>query len=128
MPLRTYFRFRLTIDASFFSGTSPQPTGAVFDGEVEDHELLSPTAANVSISGRVMTAAGRGLPRTTVILTDMDGNSRTAGTSMFGYFRFDDVEVGNTYILTAVSKGYVFEQQTISILDEISDLEFIALE
>ncbi len=89
---------------------------------------MIPTAANVSISGRVMTAAGRGLPRTTVILTDMDGNSRTAGTSMFGYFRFDDVEVGNTYILTAVSKGYVFEQQTISILDEISDLEFIALE
>ncbi len=89
---------------------------------------MSPTAANVSISGRVMTANGRGLPRTSVILTDMNGNSRTAATSMFGYFRFDDVQVGQTYILTAVSKGYVFQQQTISVLDEMSGLDFVALE
>ncbi len=126
LPPTRYFRFRITRDASFL--VDPQPTGAAIDGEVEDYAIFEPTAANVSISGRVMTAAGRGLPRTTVILTDMNGSSRTATTSMFGYFRFDDVQVGETYILTAVSKGYQFQQQTISVLDEMSDLDFIALE
>jgi len=128
IPSTTYIRFRVTRDPSFFSDTSPQPTGAVIDGETEDYRLLGPTAANVSISGRVMTADGRGLSRASVILTDMNGNSRTATTSVFGYFRFDEVMVGETYILTAVSKGYVFQQQTISVLDEMSGLDFIALE
>lgn len=33
----TYLRVRLTSEPSFFSDTSPQPTGQVRDGEMEDH-------------------------------------------------------------------------------------------
>ncbi len=58
-------------------------------------ESSSPTAASVSISGRVM-AGKQGLSRATVYLTDQKGETRTARTNSFGYFRFEEVEVGET--------------------------------
>ncbi len=58
-PNITYFRFRVTRDATFLS--NPSPLGAVIDGEVEDYVLLQPTAANVAVGGRVLTASGRGI-------------------------------------------------------------------
>lgn len=128
LPLRAYFRFRVTSDASFLSDASPQPIGAVSDGEVEDYVLLQPTAANVSISGRVLTAGGRGIANARVALIDSFGIPRTVATNPFGYYSFADVPAGQTYIVMASAKGYVFDTQTISVADDITGLNFIALE
>ncbi|MEO8072752.1 MAG: hypothetical protein ABI891_07795 [Acidobacteriota bacterium] len=38
-----------------------------------------------------------------------------ATTSAFGYYRFEDVPAGNTYILTTSSIRYTFEQSSIVI-------------
>jgi uncharacterized delta-60 repeat protein len=59
-----------------------------FDEYAEDVYLLAPTAASVSISGRVRTSNGRGLLNATVSLTDNEGITRTTRTKSFGYFRF----------------------------------------
>lgn len=88
---------------------------------------LSPTAANVSVSGRVLTADGSGLINATVILTDTLGNSRTAVTTSFGYYRFDEVRAGETYILSVASKRYQFNPQAVNVLEEINELNFSAL-
>ena len=90
-------------------------------------ELQAPTAAAVSVSGKVLTSDGRGLRNAIVILTDSGGNQRQARTSSFGYFLFDEIRVGETYIFEIKSKQYIFDSQVISVTDEISDLNFIAL-
>lgn len=90
---------------------------------------LIPTAATVSVSGQAVTADGLGISRVHVTLTDAGGVSRSAITSSFGYFRFENVESGQTYILSVRSKSHRFSRSTqvIVVADDITDLRFNAL-
>jgi len=92
-------------------------------------EDLAPTAANVSVSGRVLTSQGQGIRNAGVTLTDANGTTRTAITSSFGYYRFDEVEVGQTYVVTVRSKRFQFSNptQVITLMDVLTDLNFAAL-
>ncbi len=89
---------------------------------------MSPTAATVSISGRVMTASGRGIMTVRLSLTDSNGQVRTARTTSFGYYRFDAVQAGETYILSAIGKHYTFSQptQVLNVNEETTEVNFIA--
>lgn len=84
---------------------------------------VSPTAASVSIGGRVVNENGRAVNNASVLLTDSAGNTRTARTSSFGYYRFDSVEVGHVYILNVNSKQYEMAPQVVSITDQITELD-----
>ncbi|MGH9947716.1 MAG: FG-GAP-like repeat-containing protein, partial [Pyrinomonadaceae bacterium] len=84
------------------------------------------TAANVSVSGRVLTADGRGLRNAIVTLTDQQGVTRRSITSSFGYYRFEDIEAGQTYVVAVSSKRYQFTPRVISVTDELNDLNFTA--
>ncbi len=88
--------------------------------------VLVPTAAGVSISGRVFTADGRPVSRGRVLLTSSDGVNRTVQTTTFGHYRFDAVEVGHTYLLDARTKGLQFTPVALTVLDEITSLDLIA--
>jgi CSLREA domain-containing protein len=89
--------------------------------------LVVPTAAAVTVSGKVLTPDGRGLTRARVVLTDSQGNTRTAISSSFGYYSFENVEVGQTYVFTVVSKSYEFAPQVVTVLEEFENLDFVAL-
>ena len=89
--------------------------------------VLMPTAAHVSISGRVMTSSGRGISNTTVVMTDSSGEIRYARTNPFGYYRFVNVVVGQTYIFNVNSKRYAFAPQVVSVSEELTGLNFIAI-
>jgi predicted outer membrane repeat protein len=92
--------------------------------------LLTPTAATVSVSGRVVTAHGRGIRNVVIIMTDSSGKSRTAVSTTFGYYRFDEVTAGETYVLTAHGKRFSFGQNTqvLSIVEDTNDINFVAYE
>lgn len=90
--------------------------------------INTPTAASVNIGGRVMTSAGRGINRARVTLTDGNGITRTALTNVFGYYRFDEVEAGQTVVVAATAKRYLFSSQVISLDDNLTDLNFAALD
>ena len=87
--------------------------------------ISAPTAAGVAVSGRVL-AGSRGLINATVYLTDQTGQTKTARTTAFGYFHFDDVPAGQSYIATVVSKRYKFQPQVVLLTDNLSDLNFAA--
>jgi hypothetical protein len=87
---------------------------------------LAPTAASVSISGRVLTdGKRRGLANAVIYLTEVNGNIRIARTNSFGYYRFDEIEVGQIVTLTAYSKRYQFSPQVVNVSDNLTDLNFI---
>ncbi len=92
----------------------------------EPAALIPPTAASVPISGRVMTPKGRGLFNAVVSMSDSNGNTRIARTNTFGYYRFDNVLAGETYFMSVRSKRYVFDSRVVSIIDELTDVDFIA--
>ena len=94
--------------------------------DIGSFELLAPTAAAAEISGRVLTSAGRSIPRAIVHITDQAGNIRTAGTNQFGYYRFKGIEVGQTLIFNVFSRRYQFETQIVNLDESITNLNFIA--
>ncbi len=89
---------------------------------------LAPTAAAVSITGRVFTSSGQGIRNARLILTSPDGARRTAITTTFGYYAFDGVEVGHTYVLEIAAKKHTFANPTrvFSLQDHVTDMDFHA--
>ena len=83
---------------------------------------LAPTAANVFVSGRVASPNGTGVSGATVSITNAQGTSRTVRTNSFGYFRFENVTAGETYVLGVKAKQYRFAPQALWISDNVSDL------
>lgn len=92
-------------------------------------EFLVPTAANAYISGRVMTADGRPIRNAIVTVT---GNSlvepRVFQTGSFGYYMFDGLATGETYVVTVTQRRFIFQtpSRVVSLIDNIADLDFIA--
>lgn len=89
---------------------------------------LAPTAANVGISGRILTADEQGIRGVYITLLGADGVPQTAISSSMGYYSFSEVPVGDVYLLTVSSKRYVFPKPTIvvHVVDEVTNLDFIA--
>ena len=89
--------------------------------------LLAPTAAGVSISGRVLGPAGEGLRNVRVVLNGGPLTSpRTVLTNSFGNFSFEGVGAGEFYVVTVVSKRYGFGQpsQSAWVTENITDMIF----
>lgn len=105
--------------------------GTDFDFAVARYENeFIPSAANVSISGRVSTANGNGIRNVVITLTKPNGEILSTRTSSFGYFRFDEIPIGETYIISVASKRFTFNpsSQILMVSEELSDLNFIAYE
>lgn len=112
---------------AFLASTDPAATATVND-VTACFSNLAPTAAGVSVSGAVRTPDGRGLRNASVTLTDPHGITRTVNTSSFGTYRFDDVEVGVSYVVKVSSKLYRFTPRLLNLTDEISNVDFVAQE
>ncbi len=84
---------------------------------------LGPTAAAIQIAGRVVSGR-RGVARAVVYLSDLDGNVRTVATNQFGYYRFNDVKPGQSYIFEIRSKQFTFSPQVVYLTGEMLDLNF----
>lgn len=88
------------------------------------------SAAGVTVGGRISDVNGRGLGRVVVTLAGGElTQPRRMMTSPFGYYLFDDLTVGNTYVVTVGSKQYTFTPNTrvISLTDAVTDVDFVAV-
>ena len=90
--------------------------------------LLSPTAAGVLVSGRITNSNGQGVRGATVVITDSTGNRRTVTTGSFGFYTFDDVEAGQSYVIGVSAKRYRFGARVVNVTDSLSDVDFVGLE
>lgn len=90
--------------------------------------ITAPTAASMTISGKVTTQSGRGIRNVTVMMTDAQGNTRTTQTTSFGYYRFDEAAAGETYIISAKSKRYQFVRgsRIVNATENITEVNFAA--
>ncbi|MGB7068505.1 MAG: hypothetical protein WBD22_03355 [Pyrinomonadaceae bacterium] len=88
---------------------------------------FAPTAANVVVSGRVLNAQGFGIPQVRVIFSSSSGEGWTARTNHFGYFVTTAIPSGETYVAAAYHKEYRFEARTVTLNEDLSELNFIAM-
>lgn len=92
-------------------------------------EVQSPTAANASISGKVVTMDGRGISNVWITVSGGSlSQPRTIRTSSFGYYNIPDLAAGEIYVIEIRSNRYSFTNPTriISLTEEISEQNFIA--
>jgi uncharacterized delta-60 repeat protein len=81
-----------------------------------------------SVSGRATTPAGQGVRNAIVVLTDALGVTRTATTSSFGVYSFENVPPGLNYTLTVRSRRYRFAPLTVQINGSLSAIDLVGLE
>jgi hypothetical protein len=92
-----------------------------FDSQLQVNNS-SPSVA--SISGRVISAKGPGVSKAVVTFTDHEGNIRYSITNPFGYYRFNNVNIGATYTLNVTHKLYTFTAKTCFVDSESISLNF----
>jgi len=91
-------------------------------------DCSAPVVVSANIAGRVLLTTGRGLPGVRVTLTGGGlTEPRYAQTNAFGFYRFIDLPVGETYNLTVKSKKNTFVPpvQTVTLLDNLDDVNFV---
>jgi hypothetical protein len=87
------------------------------------------TAADATISGRVVTANGSSMSGARVVLTGGDLSEPVyALTNVFGYFTFTGIQSGHVYAVTVSSKRYRFANptRTVNLSDSVADVDFVA--
>ena len=90
---------------------------------------LAPTAGGATIGGRVVDIKGMGLRNVNVTLSGGNlSTTRRARTGSFGYFSFEDVEVGQIYMISVQNAKYGFaqESQVLWLVDNVTDIIFQA--
>ncbi len=104
----------------------PQTVGTFMSGW--GLELLSSTSSEGVISGRVWTEDGRGLRNARVTMVDSTGSVRTVTTGSLGYYEFDEVRSGETYIVGVSSKRYRFSSRVVQASDSLTEVDFVGIE
>lgn len=90
--------------------------------------LPGPTAGNGTISGRVVDTSGRGVSKAEVVLVSAayGTEAQKALTTPFGYYSFDNIPVGQMYVLVVRHKRLKFKEamKSVNMTDSIWDLDF----
>ncbi len=127
-------------------GTSGQQTGLLFNNPATGAQtfqfnsgnpaanttnglfsVLGPTAASVTVSGKVTNNQGRGIRNVLITMTDSQGRVQTAQTTAFGYYKFESVAAGETVTISAKARRFKFVQSSIvrTTNESVTDADFI---
>ncbi len=87
-----------------------------------------PSSSNLSISGRVVRADGRGIGGAYVRLAGSEGGEQMVLTNPFGYYRFAGLAAGRTFFLTTGAKRFTFAAptRTVTLDEDIAGLDFVS--
>jgi hypothetical protein len=108
-------------------------TGAAGTFRLDNFQVqaMGASAATVSVSGRVTNANGYGIGG---VVVSINGGSLSealyARTSPFGYYSFDGIAAGLTYVVTVSSKTHTFSPSTriIDVQDSVGNADFVSQE
>lgn len=92
-----------------------------FDVSDADFGIIGPTSA--SVGGRAVDRLGRGIRGVLVTLVSEDGTTRTAVTGSNGNYVFDDIPLGEVYVIRASNRHYSFTPESREYVHVDQDLE-----
>jgi Carboxypeptidase regulatory-like domain/Putative Ig domain len=89
--------------------------------------IAAPSAASASVRGRLISSYGRSLANAGVIITNTStGETRYTRSNQIGYFNFQELAVGNIYVVEVQSKRFVFNSQSFTLNEDLTDLVLTA--
>lgn len=88
--------------------------------------VAAPTAANVSIGGRVVSPSGTPIAGATITMTGQNGQTLMAKSNSFGYFTFAEVPSGGSYIVGTQRRGYSFDNFLLQVKDSLTGVMITA--
>lgn len=109
------------------AANTAQTTNSI--SEFSDWTLFgqAPSSAGALVAGQVFAPDGvTAVSRATITLMASSGQVYTARTNSFGYFRIDDVRVGESYVLNVNSKAFTFAARLIDVSEDVSGLVITA--
>lgn len=89
----------------------------------------SPDTTIAYVTGRVTDVYGRGINRVRISLFNVDSDEQyTATTNAFGYYRINDLPVGDYYVMSVAHKRYLFlnGSTSFSLEDDLTGMDFVA--
>lgn len=92
-------------------------------------KALAPTAANGIIGGRVLDANGRPIANARVLLSGGGlAEPVLVQTGPFGFYQFNDLRVGQLYVVTVSSARHTFADpaRAIDLTSNIANADFVA--
>lgn len=90
---------------------------------------LNPSAANATVSGRVVDSSGRGISRARISITAASTNVvTTVITNPFGYYTISNLESTDFYYMSVSHKRYSFSNNLLSFTlnEDLSGADFVA--
>ncbi|MBS1795861.1 MAG: S8 family serine peptidase [Acidobacteria bacterium] len=87
---------------------------------------VGPTAAEVSVSGRIVSDQSP-ISRADIRLIG-ENRSYSAKSNTFGYFRFDGIASGQTYVIEINHKRFRFSPRVLNVTEAVDNLEFTPVE
>jgi hypothetical protein len=92
---------------------------------------LTVTAAQASISGRVIQENGAGIRGAVLTLMNITtGEIRSTRTNSFGLYAFNDLEVQNFYVLTVEYRKTMFynDMRSFTLYEDLADVDFVQIQ
>jgi hypothetical protein len=86
---------------------------------------LVPTAAQVSVAGRVVDLNGNGVFNAVLYMHLNGGEMRLARSSSFGYFQFENIEAGQTVMISVQARRFTYMPRVVNVAEDIVDLTFM---
>jgi hypothetical protein len=89
--------------------------------------ITAPTAADISVEGRVVDIHGAGIRNALVTaVSAANGESVAVRTNAMGFFRLENLEAGGLYVLTVKQRGYrtPAEPTLLTLSDHVTGLVF----
>ncbi len=83
-----------------------------------------PTAAHVSISGRVLDSNLQGVFKARVTVLGQNGMTQNTLTNAFGFFRIEDLAAGQSYLIEVSSKRFIYAPRVVNAVEDVTDVDF----
>lgn len=90
--------------------------------DIGSYERMLPTAAPISISGRV-NSRNRAIKGAWITAMNANGEMVSTRSNTFGYFKLSGLTAGESYLLTVRAKGYNFAPLLLQADDNITGLD-----
>ena len=89
---------------------------------------LAPTAASVTITGRVETATGAGVRNAVLTVITSRGQMLVTRTNAFGYYMIENLTAGDNCVISVSARNATFSQATrvFTLVDQLTSMDFIA--
>ncbi len=116
----------LTFQNVFFYNLGGEFANVPHNGRIN---LVGPTAASVSVSGRILSSDGRGITNATVTVNGVSlSSARVVTTGRTGQYIIDDLTAGETYVINVGARRHTFAtpSRLLDLTDNLADVDFIA--